>query len=126
MPPLRDIPDVAQQQVGDEACPDLPPDRVLAVADEVVDLAGLLQLPEERLDAPPGPVQLGYRLGGELEVVREERDLHDDNRLDSSIVMWRLAAAFCHLCLAQSKQLSVSLIVHGASRNTLSLLRRER
>ena len=72
MLPLRGVPDVAQQQVGDEAGPDLPLDRVLAVADEVVDLAGLLQLPEERLDVPPRPVQLGYRPRRQAEAVREE------------------------------------------------------
>ncbi len=35
MLPLREMADVPQEQVGDEARPDLPLDRVLVVADEV-------------------------------------------------------------------------------------------
>ena len=49
--------------------------RSSAVADEVVYLAGLLEFPEERLDAPPRPVELRYRPGRPLEVVREKNDL---------------------------------------------------
>ena len=52
--------------------PDLPLDRVLAVSDEVVNLAGLLELLEERLDPPPVAVDLRDCAGRPLEVVREE------------------------------------------------------
>ena len=75
VPPLCEMPYVSQQQMRDEACPHLPLHGVLAVADEVVYLAGLLEFPEERLDAPPRPVELRYRPGRPPEVVREKNDL---------------------------------------------------
>ena len=55
-----------------EPDPDLPRHGVLAVADEVMNLAGLLELLEERLDPPPVAVYLGDRARGPLEVVRHE------------------------------------------------------
>ena len=65
--------------------PDLPLDRVLAVSDEVVNLAGLLELLEERLDPPPVAVDLRDCAGRPLEVVREEHHrLHLPLYLDHS------------------------------------------
>lgn len=72
--PLRKVADVTQEEVRYEPRPDLPLDRVLAVADEVVDLARLLELLEERLDPPPRPVELRYRPGGSFHVVRGKHD----------------------------------------------------
>ena len=73
--PSRDVAEVAQEHVHQEPRPDLPLDRVLVVADEVADLAGLLELLEERLDPPPRPVQLRDRPSAPLHVVREEGHL---------------------------------------------------
>jgi len=51
-PPLREVSQVSKNQVRQKADPDLPLDGVLAIADEVVNLAGLLELLEEGRDSP--------------------------------------------------------------------------
>ena len=87
--PLREVAQVAEDQVRQEPCPHLPLNGVLAVADEVVYLARLLELLEERLDPPPVAVYLGDRARGPLEVVRQEHHhlhlpLDLDDRRDSA------------------------------------------
>lgn len=72
-PPLGQIAEIAQDEMGEKTDPDLPPHGVLAVADEVVDLTGLLQFLEERLDAPAVPVDLRNRPCGPPGVVRQEQ-----------------------------------------------------
>ena len=71
-PPLRQAAQVAEYEVREEPNPDLPLHGVLAVPDEVVNLASLLELLEERLDSPPVAVDLRDGAGRPLEVVREE------------------------------------------------------
>lgn len=70
-PPLRQV---AQQEMDKEPRPDLPLDRVLAVADEVVKLACLFQHLEEQLGRPLCAVELRHGLCRPLEIVREEDD----------------------------------------------------
>ena len=66
------MPGEAQEEVRDEAGPDLSLDGVLAVADEVVYLAGLLEFLEEGLDLPAGLVEFRDGPRRPREVVREE------------------------------------------------------
>ena len=49
---------VAQHEVREERGPDLPLDRVLVLAVEVLELERLLELPEQQLDLPPRAVEL--------------------------------------------------------------------
>ena len=58
--------------MGQEPYPHLPLHGVLAVADEVVDLASLLELLEEGLNPPPVAVYLGHSPRRPLEVVGQE------------------------------------------------------
>lgn len=74
-PPLGQIAEIAQDEMGEKTDPDLPPHGVLAVADEVVDLMGLLQFPEKRLDAPAVMVDLRNHPGGPPGGVRQEHHL---------------------------------------------------
>ena len=71
-PPLRQAAQVAEYEVREEPDPDLPLHGVLAVPDEVVNLASLLELLEERLDSPSVALDLRDGAGRPLEVVREE------------------------------------------------------
>jgi len=66
----------AQQQVSEQPRPDLPLDRLLVVADEVLELERLLEFLEEGLDGPPCLVEScdGTRAPGE--VIRDEGQLH--------------------------------------------------
>ncbi len=64
-----------QQEMHEHPRPDLPLDRVLVVADEVADLAGLLEFLEEQLDGPPRPVQFRDGARAPVEVVRQESHL---------------------------------------------------
>ena len=50
----------------------------------------------------------------------------EGSRLPRSRFMWSFAAAFCLLCRAQSKQLSVSCIVEESSACMARSLKRER
>ena len=67
--PLREVAQIAEDLVGQAPDPHLPLHGVLSVADEVVDLAGLLELLEEGLYPPPVAVYLGHRPRRPLEVV---------------------------------------------------------
>ena len=81
--PSRQVGKVPEQEVGEKPGPDLPLHGVLAVPDEVVDLAGLLELLEERLDPPPVAVDLRDGAGRPPEAVREElHRLHPPLHLD--------------------------------------------
>ena len=86
---LREVAQVAEDQVRQEPYPHLPLNGVLAVTDEVVYLARLLELLDERLDPPPVAAYLGDRARGSLEVVRQEHHrlhlpLDLDDRRDSA------------------------------------------
>lgn len=66
----------AQQDKDEQSHPDLPVDGVGAVAEEVGQLQGLLDLIEERFDLPAATVQIGDTGVAPYEVIGEE--LHRD------------------------------------------------
>ena len=87
--PFREVAQIAEDQMRQEPYPHLPLYGVLAVADEVVDLACLLEFLEEGLYPPPVAVYLGRRPRGPLEVVRQEHHrlhlpLYLDDRRDAA------------------------------------------
>lgn len=53
MRPARRLPLPAHQHVEQQCRPELPADCLLAVAEEVADLEGLLELLKKNFDAPP-------------------------------------------------------------------------
>jgi hypothetical protein len=57
--------------------PHLPGDSVFTVSDKSCELEGLLDFLEEDLDGPTSLVEIGDRTGSPVEVVRQERHLHD-------------------------------------------------
>src|SRR6185312_4261022 len=59
-----------QQHIKKERDPDLPADGVGAVAEEIAELEGLLDLLEEDLDLPAAAVEVGNGGWGPIEVVR--------------------------------------------------------
>jgi hypothetical protein len=65
----------AQEHVNQERHPDLPAHGVGAVAEEVGELQGLLDLLEEDLNVPAAAVEIGNGLGAPLPVVGEENHL---------------------------------------------------
>ena len=73
--PQRKIPQVAQKEMREQSDPNLPLDGVLAVADEVVDLAGLLEFFEERFDVPTVAIYFSHGSRGPLQVVRQKHHL---------------------------------------------------
>ncbi len=62
----------AQEQHGNQCCPDLNLDGIGAGADERLDLQILLEGLEEQLDLPAVFVDGGHRSGAELQVIREK------------------------------------------------------
>ena len=101
-PPLRQKGEIPEYEVGEESRPHLPPHGVLAVADEVMYLTGLLELLEERLDAPAITVDLGHRARGPREVVGQEHhllhlslDLDDGRDAAQRAFVLRGGRAFC-------------------------------
>ena len=65
----------ADQQVGQQADPDLPAYGIGVMAKEVGELDGLLDLLEEYLDIPPATVKFGYRPGAPAEIIGQELQL---------------------------------------------------
>lgn len=70
--PLTEPRAEAQQHIGQERGPDLPLHGVGAVAEEVGQLKGLLDLLEEHLDLPAAAVKVSDGLCAPLQVVRQE------------------------------------------------------
>jgi len=64
-----------QQQVSQQARPDLPLDRLLVIADEVPELERLLEFLEESLNGPARPVQFRDGARTPLEAVGDEGHL---------------------------------------------------
>ena len=73
--PQRKISQVAQEEMRKQPDPYLPLDCVLAVADEVMDLAGLLEFLEESFDAPPVAIDFRHGSRGPLQIVRQKHHL---------------------------------------------------
>ena len=69
---LGEVMQPLQQQHGDQRCPNLDAQGVLAGAHEGLDLEVLLERLEEHLDLPALPVDLGDGAGTELRVVDSE------------------------------------------------------
>ena len=77
MSPLRKECLEASEQPDEQSGPHLPGDSVFAVSDKSCEFEGLLDLLEEDLDGPAGLVELGDRTGRPVEVVGQERHLHE-------------------------------------------------
>ena len=77
VPPFRPVPEVVEQEMDKQSDPYLPFDRVLVRPDEVRQLERLLELLEEDLHRPAGPVELRDGLGGPVHVVGYEGHLPD-------------------------------------------------
>jgi hypothetical protein len=63
------------QDVEQQRRPDLPTDRVGAVAQEIAQLQALLDLFEEHFDLPPAAIQIGHTAGTPTEVVGQKLHL---------------------------------------------------
>jgi len=74
--PARRLALPAHQHVEQQRRPKLPADRLLAVAEEVADLEGLLELLEKHLDAPSRLIECADARCRPLSVVGDEN--HDD------------------------------------------------
>ena len=75
MPPFRPVFEVVKQEMYKQSDPYLPFDRVLVRPDEVRKLECLLDLLEEYLHRPAGPVELRDGLGGPVHVIGYEGHL---------------------------------------------------
>src|SRR5205814_2129253 len=73
-----------QEHESDQGNRNLNADCILRPTDEMGDLQGLLQKPEEQLDLPAQLVKIGYLLRGCIEIVAEDAQVlagfrhHDD------------------------------------------------
>src|ERR1700751_2767535 len=63
------------QDVEQQRRPDLPTDRVGAVAQEIAQLQALLDLFEEHFDLPPTAIQIGHTAGAPTEMVGQKLHL---------------------------------------------------
>ena len=63
------------QDVEQQRRPDLPTDRVSAVAQEVAQLQALLDLFKEHFDLPTTAIQIGYTAGTPREIVGQKLHL---------------------------------------------------
>src|SRR6185295_15192107 len=64
-----------QEQQGEQSCPNLDAQGVLAGADEALDLEVLFEGLEEELDLPAVAVDVGQGGGGKLQMVGQDLDL---------------------------------------------------
>jgi hypothetical protein len=71
------------QDVEQQRRPDLPTDRVGAVAQEIAQLQALLDLFKEHFDLPPAAIQIGHAAGAPTEIVGQI--LKDWSKLSSLI-----------------------------------------
>src|SRR5205085_5582587 len=69
---LAGVLDETQEEVGDQGAGDLDAHGVLGAADEVGDLQGLLDPPEEEFDGPAALVEVSDLLGGCVEVIGDD------------------------------------------------------
>jgi hypothetical protein len=119
--PAVDDGEKAQEHVNQERHPDLPAHGVGAVAEEVGELEGLLDLLEKDLDGPAAAVEIGDGLGTPLLVVGEENHLllasvdfdpgHDPAQLPR-IIGEGLVAAQTDNLVAQDRTFNRAFIDH--------------
>ena len=73
--PATDHAEKTHQDIKQQCRPDLPTDRVCAVAQEIAQLQALLDLFKEHFDLPAAAIQISDTAGAPLEIVRQKLHL---------------------------------------------------
>src|SRR5258705_5556024 len=73
--PATDHAEKAHQDVEQQCRPDLPADRICAVAQEIAQLQALLDLFKEHFDLPAAAIQISHTGGAPLEIVSQKLHL---------------------------------------------------
>src|ERR1700722_12633577 len=75
MIPATDYAEKLHQYVEQQCRPDLPADRVCAVAQEIAQLQALLDLFKEHFDLPAATIQISHTGGAPLQIVSQKLQL---------------------------------------------------
>src|SRR5271156_3709036 len=75
MIPATDYAEKAHQDVEQQRRPDLPADRVGAVAQEIAQLQALLDLLKEHFNLPAAAIQIGHTDGAPLQIISQKLHL---------------------------------------------------